>query len=77
MARPVDGIIWNLHLVNDRHPGHAAGTMDPTAEVAGAMPALHARRLELKVLQAAGQEAKEVRLPALPRGGSGTGRRPG
>jgi putative glutamine amidotransferase len=40
MARPIVGIIGNLHLVNDQYPTHAAGTMNSRAiaEVAECLP---------------------------------------
>ena len=40
MARPIVGIIGNLHLINDQYPTHAAGTMNSAAisQVAGALP---------------------------------------
>lgn len=40
MARPVVGIIGNLHLINDQYPTHAAGTMNSRAisEVSEGLP---------------------------------------
>ncbi|WP_306154222.1 gamma-glutamyl-gamma-aminobutyrate hydrolase family protein [Roseovarius sp. MMSF_3281] len=42
MARPVIGIIGNHHLIDDRYPVHAGGTMnsEAVAQVAGCMPLL-------------------------------------
>jgi putative glutamine amidotransferase len=42
MTRPIVGIIGNSHLMNDRYPVHAGGTMNSAAvaEVSGCLPLL-------------------------------------
>lgn len=42
MARPVIGIIGNVHLINDEYPVHAGGSMNSAAvaEVSGGLPLL-------------------------------------
>lgn len=42
MARPVVGIIGNMHLINDQYPTHAGGTMntEAVAQVSDCMPLL-------------------------------------